>query len=71
LVKFFERIVERCAEAGLVWGEELYFETTKIETNAQAGSRSRPASPLSSTSRISSRKIHKIQTVPRPIPREL
>ena len=31
---FFEQIVERCAEAGLVWGEELYFDATKIEANA-------------------------------------
>ncbi len=26
--------MERCAEAGLVWGEELYFDATKIEANA-------------------------------------
>jgi hypothetical protein len=26
--------VERCAEAGLVWGEELYFDATKVEANA-------------------------------------
>ena len=32
--RFFESIVERCAEAGLVWGEELYFDATKIEANA-------------------------------------
>ena len=32
--RFFEAIVERCAEAGLVWGEELYFDATKIEANA-------------------------------------
>ncbi len=32
--RFFEGIVERCAEAGLVWGEELYFDATKIEANA-------------------------------------
>lgn len=31
---FFEAIVERCAEAGLVWGEEFYFDATKIEANA-------------------------------------
>ena len=24
--RFFERIVEECVEAGLVWGEELFFE---------------------------------------------
>jgi transposase len=32
--RFFERIVETCAEAGLVWGEELYFDATKVEANA-------------------------------------
>jgi transposase len=32
--RFFEEIVEMCAEAGLVWGEELYFDATKIEANA-------------------------------------
>jgi transposase len=32
--RFFERIVEMCQEAGLVWGEELYFDATKIEANA-------------------------------------
>jgi transposase len=32
--EFFERIVEMCADAGLVWGEELYFDATKIEANA-------------------------------------
>src|SRR3712207_9238677 len=32
--RFFEAIVERCAEAGLVWGEELYFDATKVEANA-------------------------------------
>ena len=31
---FFERIVELCVEAGLVWGEELYFDATKVEANA-------------------------------------
>jgi transposase len=32
--RFFEQIVEMCAEAGLVWGKELYFDATKIEANA-------------------------------------
>jgi transposase len=32
--QFFERIVERCIEAGLVWGEELYFDSTKVQANA-------------------------------------
>jgi transposase len=32
--RFFERIVELCIEAGLVWGEELYFDSTKVQANA-------------------------------------
>jgi transposase len=32
--KFFEHIVELCVEAGLVWGEELYFDSTKVNANA-------------------------------------
>jgi transposase len=32
--RFFEEIVQKCIEAGLVWGEELYFDTTKVEANA-------------------------------------
>jgi transposase len=32
--RFFERIVELCIEAGLVWGKELYFDCTRIEANA-------------------------------------
>jgi len=31
---FFERIVDLCQEAGLVWGRELYFDATKVEANA-------------------------------------
>jgi hypothetical protein len=32
--RFFERVVDRCQEAGLVWGRELYFDATKVEANA-------------------------------------
>jgi transposase len=32
--EFFERVVEECVEAGLVWGEELYFDATKVDANA-------------------------------------
>jgi transposase len=32
--RFFERIVEECVEAGLVWGEELFIDSTKVEANA-------------------------------------
>src|SRR3954453_20405847 len=31
--RFFETIVEQCLAAGLVWGEELYIDATKIEAN--------------------------------------
>jgi transposase len=31
---FFEHIVELYIEAGLVWGEELYFDSTKVQANA-------------------------------------
>src|SRR5215210_8961055 len=37
--RFFERIVEECIEVGLVWGEELFFDATKVEANASMESR--------------------------------
>ena len=36
--RFFERIVEECVQAGLVWGEELFFDATKVEANASLDS---------------------------------
>jgi transposase len=36
--RFFERIVEMCIEAGLVWGKELFFDATKVEANASLDS---------------------------------
>ncbi len=36
--RFFERIVEECFDTGLVWGEELYFDSTKVEANASIDS---------------------------------
>src|SRR3989337_791589 len=36
--RFFERIVELCIEAGLVDGEELYFDATQVEANASMDS---------------------------------
>lgn len=36
--RFFDAIVERCIEAGLVWGKELYFDATKVEANASLDS---------------------------------
>src|SRR5829696_7150097 len=35
---FFERIVEECAKAGLVRGDELFFDSTKVEGNAAVDS---------------------------------
>ncbi len=32
--RFFDTIVEKCIEVGLVWGKELYFDATKVEANA-------------------------------------
>jgi transposase len=32
--RFFERVVDRCQETGLVWGKELYFDGTKVEAHA-------------------------------------
>jgi len=36
--RFFERIVEECFKAGLVRGEELFFDATKVEANASLDS---------------------------------
>ena len=34
--RFFEAIVEQCIAAGLVWGKELYIDSTKVAANAVA-----------------------------------
>ena len=36
--RFFEKVVDLCQEAGLVWGKELYIDATKIEANAALAS---------------------------------
>ncbi len=36
--RFFERIVEMCAKAGLVWGKEIFFDATKVGANAAVDS---------------------------------
>lgn len=36
---FFEKIIELCCEAGLVWGKELYFDGTKVRANADIDKR--------------------------------
>jgi len=35
---FFEAIVERCREARLVWGKELYIDATQVDANASLDS---------------------------------
>src|SRR3954453_15439423 len=36
--RFFETIVEQCLAAGLVWGEELFIDATKVAANAATDS---------------------------------
>ncbi len=36
--RFFERVVDLCQEAGLIWGKELFFDATKVEANAAVDS---------------------------------
>src|SRR6266516_901423 len=36
--RFFDRIVEQCQQAGLVWGKELYIDSTKVQANASLAS---------------------------------
>ena len=36
--RFFETIVAQCVRAGLVWGEELIFDATKVRANASMDS---------------------------------
>ena len=32
--RFFEEVVQLCIDAGLVWGEEVYLDGTRVEANA-------------------------------------
>jgi transposase len=36
--RFFEKIVDLCQEAGLVWGKELYFDATRVRADADTDS---------------------------------
>jgi len=36
--RFFDHVVRLCVDAGLVWGEELFFDATKVRANAAMGS---------------------------------
>jgi transposase len=36
--RFFERVVDLCQEAGLVWGKELFVDATKVAANADLDS---------------------------------
>ena len=48
--RFFEAIVEQCVAAGLVWGQELYIDSTKVAANAALDSLAARASPSRRTS---------------------
>jgi transposase len=56
--RFFERIVEECFEAGLVWGEELYFDATKVKADASLDS-TRSRSLLENLERSASRNTRR------------
>ena len=36
--RFFEHVVELCQAAGLVWGQELFFDATRVRANAAVAS---------------------------------
>jgi transposase len=36
--RLFERVVDQCQDAGLVWGKELFFDGTKVRANADIDS---------------------------------
>jgi len=36
--RFFERVIDLCQEAGLVWGKQLYVDATKVAANADLDS---------------------------------
>lgn len=36
--RFFEKVVELCQEAGLIWGKELFFDGTPVQANAAMSS---------------------------------
>lgn len=36
--RFFEQIVEQCQQAGLVWGKELYIDSTQVNANTDLDS---------------------------------
>jgi transposase len=36
--RFFDHVVLLCVDAGLVWGDELFFDATKVRANAAMGS---------------------------------
>src|SRR5215212_7098474 len=38
LARFFERIVDLCQGAGLIWGAELFFDATKVRADAAVDS---------------------------------
>jgi transposase len=41
-LRFFEKIVKQCQQAGLVWGKELYVDATKVKAKASLDSLTPP-----------------------------
>ncbi|MBA3946174.1 MAG: IS1182 family transposase [Herpetosiphonaceae bacterium] len=37
--RFFDRIIEQCKQAGLVWGKEIYLDSTQVAANAAIDTR--------------------------------
>ncbi len=63
--RFFERIVEMCMDAGLVWGKELFFDSTKVQANAAVDSllRGGPSRPIWRNSSSQKRRIRRRPTM--------
>jgi len=66
---FFERIVEMCIEAGLVEGEGLYLDATKVESTPCV--RASQSSPPGSMWRRYSLRIRLPRSPSRPLPKRL
>jgi transposase len=64
--RFFEKIVELCIEAGLVWGKELYFDGTKVRANASVD-KIAPRIELVTKEHLE----HLFPAQPQPLPRRL
>ncbi len=67
--RFFERIIELCDEAGLIWGKELFFDATRVRANAAMGRSCRAWARSSATTSSSSSHARSRRSTPSPISR--